>query len=408
MPDHADGFAELEHALLRWLVAGGLVADDEAVLIDGLCNRLVAAGLPLWRVATGSDILHPLLDARGCRWQRGQGVVREEFARELFEDQDQNEDWLRSPFHHLVREPASRELRRSLEAGHRPDEFPLLDTLRAQGATDYLAFAVDTHPARFRRSGVLCSYTIDRPGGFRSEEVVLLRRVTQALALAFKAITATETTRTLATTYLGADAGARVLDGAIARGLTETVRAVLWYSDLEGFTRIADTAPSEALLALLNDYAEAVVTSVQGAEGQVLKFIGDGVLAMFPWREDAVPCARALDAAESVLDVVDRMSAARRAAGLLATDIHVALHVGEVLYGNIGSPDRLDFTVVGPAVNEVARIEGLCRSLEQRVIVSSAFAAASGAAHNRLVSLGRYALKGVRRPEELFTLDRGL
>ena len=197
------------------------------------------------------------------------------------------------------------------------------------------------------------------------------------------------------------------LAGAIARGLTETVRAVLWYSDLEGFTRIADTAPSDALLALLNDYAEAVVTSVQGAGGQVLKFIGDGVLAMFPLGEDTAPCSRALDAAEELLDAVDGMGRARRQAGLLATDIHVALHLGEVLYGNIGSRDRLDFTVVGPAVNEVARIESLCRSLEQRVIVSSAFAAASGKAHNRLVSLGRYALKGVRRPEELFTLDRG-
>ncbi|MFO1072155.1 MAG: adenylate/guanylate cyclase domain-containing protein [Geminicoccaceae bacterium] len=407
MHEHEVGLTRLEHELLLWIVASGLAAEDETALLDGVCARLVAAGVPLWRVATGADVLHPLLDARGCRWQRGQGVVREEFAREELEDETRNESWLRSPFHRLVREPECRELRRSLEAGHRPGEFPLLDGFRAQGATDYLAFAVDTGATGVRRSGVLCSYTIDRPGGFRPAEIGLLRRVTQAMALGFKAIGAAETTRMLARTYLGADAGARVLDGAIARGLTETVRAVLWYSDLEGFTRIADTAPSDALLALLNDYAEAVVTSVQGAGGQVLKFIGDGVLAMFPLGEDTAPCSRALDAAEELLDAVDGMGRARRQAGLLATDIHVALHLGEVLYGNIGSRDRLDFTVVGPAVNEVARIESLCRSLEQRVIVSSAFAAASGKAHNRLVSLGRYALKGVRRPEELFTLDRG-
>jgi adenylate cyclase len=139
----------------------------------------------------------------------------------------------------------------------------------------------------------------------------------------------------------------------------------------------------------------------------VLKFIGDGILAMFPLRDDHDPCARALDAGQAALAEVDRLVRERTVAGRPATDIHLALHIGEVLYGNIGSPDRLDFTVVGPAVNEVARIEALCRSLDQRVIVSAAFAAAAGPARARLVSLGRYALRGVRRPEELFTLDLG-
>jgi adenylate cyclase len=300
------------------------------------------------------------------------------------------------------------ELRRRLGAGYRAGEFPLLDALRDQGATDYVAFSID-YAARFGRvSGLLCSFQTDRPGGFLDRELDLLRALAPALALAFKSITAVETARTLATTYLGADAAARVLDGAIARGMTETVRAVLWYSDLEGFTRIADTVAGPALIALLNAYAETVVTSVHAYGGQVLKFIGDGVLAMFPLRDDAAaaPCARALDAAQATLSGVDALRRERaRTDRRLATDIHLALHVGEVLYGNIGSPDRLDFTVVGPAVNEVSRIEALCRSLEQRVIVSSAFAAEAGPARGRLVSLGRYALKGVRRPEELFTLD---
>jgi adenylate cyclase len=138
----------------------------------------------------------------------------------------------------------------------------------------------------------------------------------------------------------------------------------------------------------------------------VLKFIGDGILAMFPLGE-AHPCDRALDAAEAALRHVDELNDRRRVEGLPWTDIHLALHVGEVLYGNIGSRDRLDFTVVGPAVNEVARIEAMCRSLEQRVVTSAAFVAAAGDARARLVSLGRYALRGVRRPEELFTVDPG-
>ena len=227
------------------------------------------------------------------------------------------------------------------------------------------------------------------------------------LALAFKSIIAVETAGTLMATYLGEDAGRRVMSGAINRGVAETVRAVLWYSDLEGFTRIADNEPAAELIGLLNDYAEAVVGSVHAHGGQVLKFIGDGILAMFPLAEGAMPSGRALDAAAGAIAAAQRLSAERLTEGRPTTGMHVALHTGDVLYGNIGSRDRLDFTVVGPAVNEVARIEALCRSLEQQVIVSSAFARDAGPARNRLVSLGRYALKGVRRPEELFTLDPG-
>lgn len=394
----------LGHALLAWLVRQGLEAGSEAQVLDGLCERLVAAGVPVWRAATGSDLLHPLLDARGCRWLRGQGIVQEDYHREPEDPERSEEGWVRSPFHRLLAEGGS-ELRRRLDGGYRRGEFPLLDQLQDQGATDYVAFAVGYGVRSGAVPGLLCSFQTDRPGGFLDAELDLLRELAPGLALVFKAMVAVETTRTLATTYLGADAGARVLDGAIARGRCEEVRAVLWYSDLEGFTRIADTAPGTELLAFLNDYAEQVVAQVHGHGGQVLKFIGDGILAMFPLAEGKAPCARALDAAGGALAAAERLREERARAGRPATGIHVALHVGEVLYGNIGSPDRLDFTVVGPAVNEVARIESLCRSLEQRVIVSSAFAAEAGEARARLVSLGRYALKGVRRPEELFTLD---
>jgi adenylate cyclase len=136
----------------------------------------------------------------------------------------------------------------------------------------------------------------------------------------------------------------------------------------------------------------------------VLKFMGDGILAIFPTHEVS-PCGRALDAAEAALDHIDRLNERRAGAGLPFTGVHLALHVGEVLYGNIGSRERLDFTVVGPAVNEVSRIEAMCRNIDQRVVISSAFAEAAGDQRRRLVSLGRYALRGVRRPEELFTLD---
>jgi len=397
--------AALERELTRWLIRCGLEACDEAVMLEGFCDRLVSGGVPLWRVATGGKLLHPLLDARGCRWLRGQGCVKEDYARE--EVADDNEDWVRSPFYHLLHRLNAAELHRPLDGSHRRDEFPLLDRFQDEGSTDYLALTIDygRDARQTQVRGMLCSFQTDRAGGFSDPELELLRQLSQPLAMAYQAVDAVETAMTLVTTYLGADAGRRVLDGAIARGTAESVRAVLWYSDLEGFTRIADTAPADELLALLNDYAEAVVASVHAHGGQVMKFIGDGILAMFPLADGRTPCRRALDAAVEAAAAADRLSRHRAEAGQLVSGIHVALHVGDMLYGNIGSPDRLDFTVVGPAVNEVARIEALCRSLEQQVIVSAAFARDAGPARTRLVSLGRFALKGVHRPEELFTLD---
>lgn len=396
---------KLERELAGWVVERGLDARNEAEILDGLCTRLVEGGVPVWRAATGLELLHPLLDARGCRWLRGEGIVKEDYTREDIEDPG-DEEWRRSPFYHLAMVTNEPELRRRLDDGsYRRGEFPLLDVFQDRGSTDYVAFSVDYGAFFGRVPGMLCSYQTDRPGGFEDAEVRLLRALARPLGLAFKTLIAAETARTLACTYLGANAAERVLEGAIVRGRPETVRAALWYSDLEGFTRIADTAPADALIGFLNDYAETVVSQVHAHGGQVLKFMGDGILAMFPLEDDAGPCGCALDAAEATLVEIERLRRQRSAEGALATGLHLALHVGEVLYGNIGSRDRLDFTVVGPAVNEVARIEALCRSLEQRVIVSSAFAAEAGADRRRLVSLGRYALKGVRRPEELFTLD---
>jgi adenylate cyclase len=260
--------AELERAITAWLVQQGLEADDEAPVLEGLCERLVAGGVPLWRAATGAELLHPLLDARGCRWRRGQGMAKEEYRREGEGEVDE-EAWRQSPFYHLVHRLRGGELRRRLDPSYRRGEFPLLDAFQDEGATDYLAFSIDygIEPRLGRAQGLLCSFQTDRPGGFREEEAALLRRLAPVLALAFKAIAGMETARTLATTYLGEDAGRRVLDGAIARGVAETVRAILWYSDLRGFTRLADTAPRDVLIALLNTYADAVVSVVHAHGG---------------------------------------------------------------------------------------------------------------------------------------------
>jgi adenylate cyclase len=225
------------------------------------------------------------------------------------------------------------------------------------------------------------------------------------LSLAFMLRTIQRTARTMVTTYLGGDAALRVLAGNIIRGQAERIRAVVWYADLVGFTRLSETVDPDGVLALLNDYAEVQVEAIEGHGGHVLKFIGDGILAIFPGEDPLHACGRAIDAADLQRHRIAALRERRTAAGLPVTDLRLALHIGELLYGNVGSPRRLDFTVLGPAVNEAARIAALCASLDQSVIVSSAFAGAAGTARSRLVSLGRYAMKGVARPQELFTLD---
>ena len=253
--------------------------------------------------------------------------------------------------------------------------------------------------------GIAASWTTDVPEGFSDAQVQLLAGIVPPLTLVFMVRTMNRTARTLIQTYLGIDAAKRVLAGNIVRGRAEPIRAVIWFSDLVGFTRISDTASPGTVLELLNDYAEAQVEEIEARGGHVLKFIGDGILAIFPQDDMAQACSCALDAAANLTNRIATLNSRRAAHGKPVTSAHIALHVGELLYGNLGSPRRLDFTVLGPAVNEAARIESLCASLEQAVIVSTAFAEASGEARQRLVSVGRYAMKGIARPQELFTLD---
>ena len=240
--------------------------------------------------------------------------------------------------------------------------------------------------------------------GFDERDIALIEATLPSFALALKATESVDTARTLMTTYLGREPSARVLRGEIERGKVNNERKVLWFSDLTGFTRIADTLPRDQLLELLNAYADCLVGVVHDHGGEVLKFMGDGILAVFDGAEGEA-CERALDAAESARTSMAQLNGERSAAGRPVTGFTLALHEGEVLYGNVGSQERLDFTVVGPAVNEVARIQAMSRSLDQPTLVSASFAAACADRRKRLVSLGRYALRGVERPQELFTID---
>ncbi|MBL8704262.1 MAG: adenylate/guanylate cyclase domain-containing protein [Rhodospirillales bacterium] len=392
--------------LQEWLIAGGLDGVDESALMRGTCERLQAAGMQLWRGVVAAEYLHPTIEGHFFEWRRLRADVDgREFDRD--EQADRSEEWLQSPYYHL-HQVKERRLRRRLGDGtHRPGQFPVIDKLMGEGATDYLAYVIPfTDSARTSDTDALySSWSTDRPEGFTEDEIAILDRIVPTLALVLRNRSMAKTATNVLSVYLGNDAGARVLGGQIERGKTEKIRAVLWYSDLAGFTRIVDSAPYEQIVPLLNDYADCQVNAIHGRGGQVLKFMGDGLLAIFRGDSDADACHLALEAADDAFRRLGDVNRDRTEKALPTTRFYLGLHLGTVLYGNIGTQERLDFTVVGQAVNEASRIQALCKSVDRNVILSAGFARAATRSSNRLVSLGRYALRGVRQAQELFTLD---
>ncbi|MFZ0095076.1 MAG: adenylate/guanylate cyclase domain-containing protein, partial [Pseudolabrys sp.] len=396
--------------LNAWLAKAGLRGEPEAALVTGFCERAVTAGLPVSRAQVFIDTLHPVYEGRLVRWGYDPSrPVVQEYGRTGSPGSDSDlepeavERWRSSPFFHMLQTGESL-LRRRVTAESEP-EFPVLRDYRAAGMTDYVDII-----NRFAPEGIIgemdciySSWVTARAGGFTDADIAALKRVVPTLALAFKTAALARMTGTLMETYLGRDAGRRVLSGRIMRGVAERIDAVIWFSDLRGFTRITDSAP-EQVIPLLNDYADVIVSAIHTQGGDVLKLIGDGILAIFTAADRARACAATLAAATSARSEIAALNARRARDGLPVTDVYLGLHVGEVFYGNVGSTERLDFTVVGPAVNETSRIAAMCRSVEQPVLVSETFANVDGM-RSRLVSVGRYALRGVAQPQELFTLD---
>jgi adenylate cyclase len=287
-------------------------------------------------------------------------------------------------------------------------DFASFAELRSEGMTDYVALVT-----RFAATGsigdmdaIYSFWTSDCVAGFGENDIALLQRLFNRLGAALKCVSLARIAVTLVQTYLGRDAGRLVLSGRIERGVAERIDAVLWYSDLRGYTRITDTASPDQIIPLLNDYADVVISAIHGADGDVLKLIGDGTLAIFRNIDIGQASHAALNAALAVRRGVTDLNVRRGRSKLPITEVYLGLYVGEVFYGNIGSLDRLDFTVVGPAVNEVSRIATMCRSVEREVLISADLVAACHPEdQRRLVSVGRYALRGVAKAQELYTFE---
>ena len=404
----------------EWIVERGIHGLPLDEQVDAFCRRVVAAGFPARRFNMAIGTLHPRHGARGYVWTAA-GLTTNAFPRRR--SGDESEAYRRSPIHHL-RTSGEVRLRRRLDADG-SDEFPLLAELREAGMTDYVARIVrfDGAQSAMLRTGIVAdgldqpdplqgiffSCATDVPDGFDEGHLQQVGALLPYLALAVKSRSTFDVAHTLLETYLGQDAGRRVLTGEIDRHSVQRIKAVIWLCDLRGFSAVASRVPPEELVDILDAYFEVMARPVLDNQGQILKFMGDGFLAIFDLasgdREGV--CVEALGAAEELLETFPRFNAERSAAGRRTLDFGVALHLGEVVYGNIGTSERLDFTVVGSAVNEASRIQGLCRPLRQRVLMSRQFHEAAAAYGSRMVSVGHHTLRGIREAQELFTIARG-
>jgi len=399
------------------LVERGLQGLPVAEQVDAFCRDVTLAGFPARRFNMSIGTLHPRHGAHSYVWRRDEGLATELHPRRRSDEE--SDGYLRSPIYRL-RNTEETTLRRRLDTDA-PHDFPILTELREGGMTDYAARLVsfgDAHrgnlaqlfdPKRNRPDpiqGIFFSCATDVPEGFDDDQLHDVGALLPYLALAVKSRSTFDVAQTLLETYLGADAGGRVLTGEIDRHSVRNIQAVIWFCDLRGFSRMASRISQSALVELLDTYLELMARPVLDNRGQILKFMGDGFLATFDLakRSPQMVCADAVKAARDLVAHVPQFNASRRASGKETLDFGVAIHMGEVLYGNIGTRERLDFTVVGSAVNEASRIEGLCRPLGRHVLVSSAVHDAADSANGALLSLGVHALRGIGEPQELFTI----
>jgi adenylate cyclase len=392
--------------LMNWLVSQGLEGLPENDLIRGFCERCRAEGLDLSRAMVFIDTLHPIFEGRGFRWNDTTTNESDTFEYGSTEQGENAQNWRRSVFYHML-ENGQQELALDLVEGA-AQNFGMIDELAAKGHKHFVSYV-----HQFGEAGTMgqmdCFYsywTTRRDDGFGEQGMAALRDLVPVLGLAIKSAAQADIAKTLGRVYLGRDASEQVLRGRIMRGVTERINAVLWFSDLRGSTAISEGMEPSEIIPFLNDYAQASIDAIHEAGGEVLKLIGDGVLGMFTHDNLAVAKRAALRAEYRFRHNMHKLNTRRAADQRPVTTAHVGLHVGEVFYGNIGSEDRLDFTVVGPSVNEVSRIASMCRSVERELLMSSAFRSGLDAAgRNYLVSTGRFALRGISRAQELYTLD---
>jgi adenylate cyclase len=375
----------------HWLAGEARAGARLDALFDAYCRELLARGLAIWRSTLGLEILHPETSGKLLTWQAGNLMSRQSERAGM----PTNPGYLNSPTR--VVDDTNRPFRQRLE-GVAP-EFPLLADLKAEGVTDYVMYPLpflDT-----TRTAVL-SYATTEPGGFTDGDLGELETASDLLSPYAERVVLRRIAIDLLDTYVGHQAGERIFAGSVERGAVEALTAAIWMADLRGFTRMSDGLPRETVIALLDDWFDCLSAAIEDHSGEILKFMGDGLLAIFPAGEDhAAGCERALDAALAAHRGVAALNRSRGEAGEPPFSFGLALHLGEVAYGNVGGRRRLDFTVIGPAINHASRLQELTKSLNRSLLISGAVARAT---RRPLVSLGRHHLRDVAEPHEVFTL----
>ena len=372
-----------------WLIDGARSAPQPHQVVAQLCERLLAGGIPLWRVAVFVRTLHPNVMGRRFVWRPGAEVEVTEAPFELLETAEFRDS---TPARIYA---TGKAIRRRLADPDCPIDFPILGELREVGVTDYVA-----SPLVFT-DGVIhvVTCTTREPGGFTDEQIAGIEAIMTPLARVAEVRTLRRTASMLLDTYVGHDAGERILAGHIRRGDIEEIHAAIWLSDMRGFTALADTLPAPVLIDLLNRYFDCQVPVILEHGAEVLKFMGDGLLAIFTIAgNETEVCERALAAARRAQANVAALSDA----AMPGLGFGLALHVGDVLYGNIGSGNRLDFTCIGPAVNCAARIEKLTSQLGREILASGEFARHCA---GEFTPLGEFRLAGFSAPQLIFGLE---
>jgi len=379
-------------SIAEWLIGDARRINSFARTIDEFSWRLLASGIPLLRVSLHGGTLHPQFLGATYVWWRTTAQTQEVMITHEVADLM---PYAENPVLR-VRE-GGETLRRRLDGSETGFDFSVLFDLEARGATEYFALPVG---GAFGPRAYMAAYVTDRPGGFSEREIADLSAISQRLSVVADMNSQRQIAENVLKDYLGPQTGGKVLAGQIRRGSGEAIAAVLWSSDLRRFTEMSDHLPGERVIAILNDLFDLQAKAIADHGGEILKFIGDGLLAIFPVAnldEVSRAAANALAAAQEALGLLRARQSPESEPPL---EIVIALHYGTVIYGNVGATDRLDFTVIGPAVNLVSRIEAIAKSLDLPLVVSDNFADAYG---GTLKSLGQHQLRGLDLPHELFT-----
>ncbi len=396
----SSGSVALIDSVASWLMAGALGATTLEDLLSGCCEQLYAAGIPIARAHITFPTLHPLYASISLTWLRGSGIERNEHSH-VETDGDYPEQFLQSPIFYMLKHRLPF-LRRPLVGDDALLDFPFLEELRLEGITDYFAYLIEFGGGDM--DGMIGSWAVDNENGLSNAHIRSLQRIQYRLGVACKMRLRDQIAENVVSTYMGRNAGLRVLNGQIRRGDGETIHAAFWYSDLRGSTELAETLAPDAFISLLNTYFEAAAGAVLENDGEVLSFIGDAVLAVFPFESDGSgakkACLHAYQAQGLAHERLVQINTARQSNGQDPLRFGTALHLGQAVFGNIGVAERLSFTVIGATVNEVSRLEDLTKVLGEDVLATDAFAKMVDVPWR---SLGAHILRGTTVATELFS-----